>query len=401
LWPGFLPDGRHFIYRAAAFDDNRSATYVGSLDAPGERIRLDGVTSAALYSSGYVLFVRDGSLVAQRFDPKGLRLHGTPVQVAPRVAFPAEDHGMTFSASDRVVSYIAPGAIKQLTWLDRSGRPIGSFEGATDLREPVLSPDGEQFLAVRSKPDVGNDVWVGSTASGETVRLSTGLPQSSVPAWSPDGQRIAFTSAGDLYWVPTGGGQATLIRKAPNGEQPLRLQDWSADGRYLVFYTFGPLTNADLWSLSLENGRAVPFRHGPANEGPARVSPDSQWVAYASDELGKWDETEVFVEPFPAGGVRLKVSEGGGGQPQWRADGKELFYLSLENDLIAVEVDPGPPLHFPQRRKLFHVALNERLRDVRSSFAVSRDGTRFLFSARPANATPITVRFNWTSALHN
>jgi Tol biopolymer transport system component len=308
---------------------------------------------------------------------------------------------MTFSASSGVVSYIAPGAVKQLTWLDRAGNPIGSLEGAADLSNPVLSPDGNQFVAIRPKPDVGNEIWVGSTASGQAVRLSTGLPQSGLPVWSPDGQSIAFTSAGDLYRIPSGGGQATLIRKAPSGEEPLRLQDWSTDSRYLIFYTLNPLTNADLWLLSLANGRAEPFRNGPANEVPAQISPDAQWVAYASDELGKWDQTEIFVEAFPTGGRRQKVSESGGGQPQWRSDGRELYYLSLESDLIAVDVAPGNPLHFSHRRKLFHVALNEPIRDVRNSFAVNRDGTRFLFSARPVNATPITVRFNWAQDLRN
>ena len=185
--------------------------------------------------------------------------------------------------------------------------------------------------------------------------------------------------------------------KAPTPEQPLRLQDWSPDGRYLVFYSPRPQTQADLWWLSLADGRAEPLRQSPANEFSAQVSPDSHWVAYRSDETG---QPEIFLQQFPRGDIRQKVSANGGDQPRWRRDGRELFYLSSDNDLVAVEIHPGSPPRVGPGQKLFHVALWKSRGDDRNNYAVSRDGSRFLFSVRPGSATPITVRLNWTAALH-
>jgi DNA-binding winged helix-turn-helix (wHTH) protein/Tol biopolymer transport system component len=396
LWPSFLPDGRHFVYRAAAYDDTRAGTYVGSLDSIDERTRLEGVTSAAVYATGYLVFVREGALVAQRFDAERRQLKGDPFVIAQSVAAPDETRGLTFSASGTVVSYLSGGLYNQLAWFDRRGLFLRALDPSAGWSSPALSPDNRQVLANRPKADVGNQLWIAPTDSGTASKLETGLPQAGLAVWSHDGRRIAFTSAGDLYWMPADGVHADLLMKAPTREEPLRLQDWSRDGRVLVYYTPDPKTGPDLWWYSIADRKAQPFLQSPAKEFQAQLSPDGHWLAYTQEAA---NQREVYVQRFPEGGSVQKISANGGAQPQWRQDGKELFYLSLENNLMAVEVRPGSPPRFGQPQKLFHVVLNQSLTDVRNSYAVSSDGSRFLLSARPANLPPIAVRLNWTAAL--
>lgn len=320
---------------------------------------LDGSVSAAVYAPpGYLLFVREGALVAQRFDAERQRTEGTPVVIAPNVPTPDEDHGLTFSVAGDIVSYVSGGTHNQLAWFDRDGRPLGVIEGSIDLNTPTLSPDDARVLATRPKADWGNQIWIAPTTSGAPVPFDTGLPQGGLGVWSHDGQTVAFTSAGDLYRVSAGGGRAELLMKAATPEQPLRVQDWSRDDRFLVYYAPRPKTGPDLWWFSIADHHAEPFLQSPADEAQGQLSPDGNWMAYTSNESGQF---EVWVQSFPAGGSKHKISASGGAQPQWRRDGGELFYLSLDNTLMSVEVQPGSPLLFRAPRALFHIALNESL----------------------------------------
>lgn len=398
MFPSFLPDGRHFVYRAAAFDDSRSGTYVGSLDSPVERTRLDGIDSAAMYASGYLVFLRDGALVAQKFDSDRRRLEGMPQVLARRVAPSNEADGLTFSASGNVVSYIVGGAHDVLAWFDRAGRRLTSLDTLSDMENPSLSPDDAVVLGGRAKAEVGNEIWAASTTSGTPWRLQTGLTQSGLTAWSGDGKQILITSAGSLYSLPAVGGHAELLMKPPTREQPLRVQDWSRDGRFLIFISFGPgtKTDADLSWFSMADHKTGVFVNSLADEGQAQFSPDGHWLAYTSNEA---EQFEVYVQRFPEGGSKQKVSISGGAQPKWRRDGKELFYLSLENKLMSVDVHLGSEARFGVPHELFQIPLHVSVTTHRNDYAVSRDGNRFLFSIPPANPRTITVRLNWTAAL--
>jgi hypothetical protein len=399
LWPSFLPDGRHFLYRAAGIDDDRSATYVGSLESLYDRSHLDGVTSAAVYASGYLLFVRERALVAQRFDPEKRRLEDAPIVVAANVAAPIESQGMTFSASHNVISFISADTHSHLAWFDRAGQRLETLEESTDLHEPSLSPNDAQIAADRPRPDVGNDIWIAPTKSGTPSRLDTGRPRGALAVWSHDNKRIAFTSVGDIFSVPAIGGHPDLLLKAPSDEQPLRLQDWSQDGRFLIYYTPDPKTKADVWWLS-SDGTGGPFLHSAADEWQAQLSPDGHWMAYTSNQTG---QPEVYVRRFPQGEPSQKISVSGGAQPQWRRDdGKELFYLSSQNQLMSVEVRSDSRQRFGDAGKVFLIPwrVSVTLTTYRNDYAVSRDGNRFLFVAPLPDPAPITVRFNWTAALH-
>ena len=397
VWPCFLPDGRHFLYRAVAFDDQRSATYLATLDST-ERVRvLDTSGSAALYAPpGYLLSVREGALVAQRFVAATGRLEGPPVLIAANVAPPDEARGMTFSVAGDVVSYVSGGPHDELVWFDRGGRRLGVLPGSTDLNTPTLSPDETEVLAVRPKPDGFNQIWIAPTTSGAPWRFDTGLSQGGLAVWSHDGRTVAFTSAGDLYRAPAGGGTAELLMRAPTPEEPLRVQDWSRDDRFLVYYTPKPKTGPDLWWFSIADRHAEPFLQSTADEAQGQLSPDGKWIAYTSNESGPY---EVWVRSFPSATSKHRISTTGGAQPQWRREGRELFYLSLDNTLMSVEAHIGPQPTFGAPRPLFHIALNESLTVRRTHYAVSRDGRRFLFSAPRSIQAPITVRLKWTAAL--
>jgi eukaryotic-like serine/threonine-protein kinase len=396
LWPNFLPDGRHFLYRAVAFDPRRSGTYVGSLDAPERRTPLDGVTSAAVYAEpGYLLFVRDNTLLAQRFDARRQQLEGEPTLVAAHVAPPSVGQGMTFSASGPNISFLAGGAANQLAWFDRHGARLATLESSSGWIHPALSLDDEVVAA--APLEVGTEIWIAPKNSVTPLRLDTGLPQGGLAVWSRDGRQIAFTSAGNLYSIAARGGERRLIVAEPNNQQPLRLQDWSADGQFLLYYMPDSNTNADLGWFSTTDRKSTLFLSSSANELQGQLSPDGHWIVYASDETGQY---EVYADRFPEKGFKTKISTSGGAQPQWRHDGKEVFYLSLKNELMSVEVGHGARPSFPGARKLFHIMLNSKLTDHRNDYAVSRDGKRFLISTPSPNPPPIIVRANWTAAPH-
>ena len=352
------------------------------------------MTSAAVYAEpGYLLFVRDNTLFAQRFDAERQQLEGAPTLVAPHVAQPSVGQGLTFSASTTNISFLAAGAANQLAWFDRHGARLGTLESSTGWIHPALSLDDDVVAA--APLEVGTEIWIAQKDSVTALRLDTGLPQGGLAVWSRDGRQIAFTSAGDLYSIPARGGERRLILAQPNNQQPLRLQDWSADGRVFVYYRPDPKTNADLGWFSTSDLKSTLFLNSSANEWQGQLSPDGRWIVYASDETGQY---EVYADRFPEKGFKTKISTSGGAQPQWRRDGKEVFYLSLKNELMSVEVRHAFQPGFGSPQKLFHIILNSTLTEHRNDYAVSHDGQRFLISTPSPHATPIIVRSNWTAA---
>ena len=177
------------------------------------------------------------------------------------------------------------------------------------------------------------------------------------------------------------------------------VNDWTDDGRYLVYVSSNSTTKQDLWILPL-SGDPTPqiYLRTPANEMQARVSPDGRWAAYTSDESGRH---EVYVDSFPTPGMKVTISNGGGAQPQWRGDGRELFYLAADGSIVAVPFRPGTTLRVGQSQSLFRFALPSSLSDDRNLYAVSSDGRRFLVVSledREARE-PITMLANWTALL--
>jgi eukaryotic-like serine/threonine-protein kinase len=396
--PSFLPDGRHFFF-VAGTGPTSGSVYVGSLDSSDVKLILRS-NSAAVYSpAGYVLFLRESTLMAQRFDLETLSTRGEAVAVAEGVGrfFVA----ISYVVSDNGILIYRHAATQQtrLAWVDRSGRPQASGAPAGVYDEMSLSPDDMRVTFARPGQN-GTDVWLTDLERRITSRFTFRPPLNNVPIWSPDGRQIIFASARDGHLdfyqrAADASGPDELLLKV-NAQPILFPSDWSADGRFLTYYRTDPKTQLDIWTLSLGGDRRpVPFLHGDFNESQGQFSPDGRWLAYVSDESGN---QQVYVQSFPALGGQRQISTEGGTQPRWRRDGKELFYLAPDRKMMAVTVKTGATFDADAPRVLFQTELN--VPALRQSYAVSADGQRFLLNtSADAGPPPMTVVLNWPALL--
>jgi serine/threonine protein kinase/Tol biopolymer transport system component len=412
-FPWFLPDSRHILYYVGG-PEEVSGVYVIATET-GESRRLTGADSAAVYDarSRRVLFVRQGTLLAQPFDPDALTLAGDPFPVAERLESSAVLGLPAFSLSDTGVLAYGTGsgyAGMQLVWVDRGGKPVGTVGDAAAYRGIDLDPDGRRVAFHRHDSNAGGDIWVTDLSRGTTSRFTFDASQdNSSPIWSPDGQRIAFASlrAGKwgLYEKPAGGAGAET--KLAEFESVVMPMGWSPDGRAMVYWANNPKTAQDLEVLrpGQQRGPAhgTPLVNTPFIDSHAQVSPDGRWVAYFSNETG---QPEVYVQPLSGGSGKWQVSNGGGIFPRWRGDGRELFYMSQlsQGRLMAVDVRvSGDTFEAGTPRELFDTGyVNLGHVGNYHTYAVSRDGQRFLIPRPVGDASrtdnPLVVVLNWAQA---
>ncbi len=409
-WPYFLPDGRHFLYLARNAQPENSAIYVRSLDSKDAKRVLQVHSSVAFAPAGYLLFVRDTTLMAQAFDADKLEIKGDAVPLAEQaVRNPLNGRAM-FSVSENGVIALRTGdlALNQLMWFDRTGKQLGTATARGNYNTPSLSPD-EKRVAV-SRVDfqtiTAYDIWLIDLARSTQIRLTTDPASDTNPAWSSDGSRIAFVS--------TRGGMTSIYQKSSSGagaeealvtSKELKISpDWSPDGRFILYAQLNPKTNVDLFLLPLSGERKPePFLQTNFIEAQGRFSPDGRWVAYISNETGQF---EVYVQSFPAAGGKVLVSTGGGAQPQWRGDGKELYYYAPDRKLMAVEVSgEGSTFNVGFARPLFEIRVGgagiDRGFPGLGYYTAARDGKRFLVAGSPEipERQQITVVLNWTADL--
>jgi Tol biopolymer transport system component len=403
-WPEFLPDGRHFLFMSRSTQPGQDGIYAGSLDWPETSRVLATDSRVAFAPPGYLLFVREGTLLAQSFNADTLRLIGDAVPAAAKVgAYPVTGEA-AFSSSATGLAYASGVAIpaSQLTWFDRSGRTFGTIGATGPNRNAALSRDGTRVAVQREDLDSGgNDLWVVDVAGGSTSRFTFGSAQKRSPVWSPDGNRIAFGSyvgTTDLYQKNTNGagGEELLLKTGATGALAT---DWSSDGRVLVYDAAGPKTSYDLWILPLVGDRTPhPFLQTGFVETQGQLSPDGRWMAYSSDETGV---REVWVQPVPASGAKWQLSTEGGAEPRWRRDGSELFYVAGTGMLMAVPIKAGAPtLEAGPPKPLFETH-RPYTGPLFSNYVPAADGQRFLVNTTAADTppSPITVVLNWTAAL--
>ena len=404
--PSFLPDGRHFLYRV---NGASPGVFLGSLDSL-EGVRLLDADSNAIYAPpGYVLFTRQAMLLAQAFDDVSLRLVGEPVPVAEDVATDLVNGLSAFSASDNGVLAYRKGGIRsvnfQLTWFNREGKLVESVGSAAPFRGVDLAPDGMR-AAIHRHDTVGGDLWILERARGTMSRFTFDAAQdNSAAVWSPDGTRVAYSSIR--------GGKWGLYQKPSNGsgaEEPLLESDvrvapdaWSRDGSSLVYETIGPETASDLMLLPLGSRTPTPLLHTKFNESTGQVSPDGNWLAYQSNESGS---SEIYLDAFPQGGAKLKVSTAGGSNPRWRGDSRELFYtLPSPNSLKMVATSlrgNGSSLEAGSPVTLFEYPyLGVTHPAPYREYAVTADGQQFLVERLAADevGTTVEVVLNWNAAL--
>jgi serine/threonine protein kinase len=404
-WPQFLPDGRHYLFYQRSSKSEHQGVYVASLDA-AETTRVLVSMGAGQYGSGYLLFVRDGMLFAQTFDDRALRTRGEAMRVADHIGYFGSSLGYAaVSVSPAGVPYGPNVALTTtLQWRDRDGATRGSSIAPSVYRSPRLSPDQQRVAVTRSEPDSSqSDIWVLELARGNPSRVTFDPMNDWFPAWSADGSRIFFGSSRS--------GTTAIFQKA--GSEPDQFfaggrdgsgtamypNDTSSDGRFLIYTESSPRAY-DLGVVPLSGAaKPGPFLASPFNEVQSRFAPNSRWIAYASDESGKF---EVYVRPFPAASGQSLISVAGGMQPEWRRDGKELFYISADRKLMAVPVtteattfSAGVP------HALFDVQVPEQTAPFPTDYTVTADGQRFLVNTvvdQPARAA-LTIITNWTSEL--
>jgi Tol biopolymer transport system component len=421
-FPSFLPDGKHFVY--SRFSEN-PGIFIGSLGVKPEQQssrRVLATELMAVYAPsseagmGRLLFGRNGTLLAQPFDERRLDLVGEPVQLVLRVATFAE-FGEFSASSNGVLAYQSSENGEGLsgpTWFERNGKELGAAgdPGSYQYFDLGLSPDATRAAVTRKSlmsPGDFEGMWLIDLVRGVSTRFTVDPPSGGTPVWSPDGRRIAFesTRAGveGIYQRASDGASSEQVLVPPTGDR-MAANDWSRDGRFLLYAKVDPKTNCDLWVLPLatdgtRGGTPAPFANTAFNEDQGQFSPDTHWIAYVSDESGRF---EVYVRPFPAppgGGSKTQVSRGGGMQPRWRRDGRELFYFSLDGNLMAVDATQGPIFKAGMPRLLFKAHIARRGKEPPldgPAWGVTPDGKRFLINANK-NPPPITVVLNWDAEL--
>jgi len=406
--PQFLPDGHHFLYLALSGDTEKSAIFVGDLQSNGRKLVLQSSTMARYVESagGSLLFVRENTLLAQPFDPGKLQMAGDAVPLAEHVDTPQSNYGYFGTSRDGTLVYASGGggANLQITWLDHSGKTVGTIGKAADAQTPRLSPNGKMVAVDRLDPQSGKrDIWLHDLARGTEQRL-TFANDNQFPAWSPDSLRVAYfqrtgTDTRVVVKSADGGGQEDVLENAYKAPQ-----DWTRDGRYLISATNSgnPKTGNDLWALPISEGKPtgkpVPLRETEFREWHGRVSPDGRWLAYMSNESKR---DEVYVVGFPSLNGHWQISVDGGEFPVWSRDGRELYFVSLNNKMMSVDIQqaikPGTQFQAGVPKPLFDVRMGT---SNNRSYDVGADGRFLIATPVEQSATvPMTVVLNWQAGL--
>jgi eukaryotic-like serine/threonine-protein kinase len=401
LWPAFLADGKRFVFLTTSVDPAVRGIYTASLGS-GQTTRLVDATVRAVFAlPNHLLFIRDGTLLAQQLDAAGSKLMGEPKAIAEHIAY-NPDVGLgrsTFTASDTGVLVYRTGDVggtvmAQLTWFDRKGARLGQL-GEPGLHQAFsLSPDGTRVaVSIYDRRSRQADIWIVDAARGTRTRLTFDAADEDFPIWSPRGEQLAFVSARSNLHVKaaTGvGSEETLLE----GTTDAVVDDWSPDGQFLIYETTDPKTGADLWILPRAGARtARPLLQTPADEGSAQLSPDGRWLAYVSNESGL---SEVYVQPFPLSGAKWQISRDGGTEPRWRADGNELYYLAADRSVAAVEVKGAATFEVGAPVALFRVAA----RNIgENTYIVARDGRVLANTNNIQTGTTMTVVTDWMQRL--
>jgi len=401
-WPEFLPDGRHFLYVAIGQKLADSKVLLRALDGKEAKPLLGTASRVQFAPPGYLLYVREETLVAQRFDARALKVTGEPTPIAENLGTDAV--GLAhFSASETSVLTYRAGETRarQLVWVDRNGKELGVLGETAEYGDLWFSPDGKRMVIDMPESRSGNlDLWIRDLARDVTSRFTFDPASDSAPLWSPDGRRIVFTSnrkgaAGDLYEKDASGAGEDEVLLATEEEK--YASDWSTDGRFIVFWSRGKDTGWDIWALPTGGDKkAFPVLKTPFQEMRPSLSPDARFVAYQSNESGR---SEIYVREFPTPKSKWQISRGGGTEPFWSARGREIFYRAPDSKIMSVPVEAGPSFSAGAPIALFQARLQPAI--LRAHYRPSPDGQRFLTLAPLGRESilPTTVTLNWATAL--
>ena len=407
LWPQWLPDGRSFLYLAVSRQPPLSGVYLARVGEPTRRLVLASPLRASFVEPDILLYPKDSRLMAQRFDVSAGTLTGAAVEIAPGLATSPGDGAVALSvASPGVLAFANRPRLpsRELVWIDRSGRRIGTASVTGHYANLFLSPD-ERFVALETgMPDVqpaAPDLFVLDVSRNVSSRLTNSPANDEGAVWDAGSKRFVYArhrairERSDLYLKDL---------REPDRDQPLLVDetgnkhpfDWSADGRLLLYGLGQPKSpRQDIWVLPFDGDpRPYPWLATPFDESEARFSPDGRWVAYESDETGI---REVMVRAFRSPAVRIQISAGGGTQPRWSRDGTELYYVS-DYHLMTVPVRAGAILEPGAPQPLFEFRRLQPVPTMPTPYAVSGSRDRFLVGAvvDEGGPSPVTVVLNWT-----
>jgi serine/threonine protein kinase len=405
-WPCFLPDGVHFTYLSFQIGQENHPVYLGSLESSKRTLLLDAAGAPVYAPAGYLIYSRGGALVAQAFDAKRLELRGDPISLTTGLSGGSLSAGPVASASTSgVLVYRDPDANPETRVLlihpDDSAPRVLALPTAW-WQNPRFSPDGRMLAMERWKSGpLKVDLWLLPLSNEPAVRFTFSPGGNRNAVWSADGTRIVYAlTRGDstaLYEKPTNGAspEHSLFRfqhMRGAGGVPI---DWSRDGRFVLLAGLG-FYSVGLSVLPLEGDRRpIPYLASHANQSGGRFSPDGRWVAYVSDESGQF---EVYAQSFPDPGIKYQVSSEGGSRPRWRSDGKEIYYLGREGNLMAVSVQTSPTLRVSPPR--LHIRMGQL---PIQELDVSSDGREAVCTVPGGNASgsqsTYTVVVNWTEGL--
>lgn len=402
--PQYLPDGRHFLVELIP-NSGGSRIVVGSLDSKS-LVDLAPTGSNALYAApGYLFYLDQSTLMARPFDARALRFTGPASPVAQNVGvYGGPNYGyFSVSAAGGMLVYqaVPSESTNEMVWFNRAGQKLGVVGQPGIHSTPALSPDGTR-LAVGVGEEQKRDIWVYDLKRGTASRLTFNPADDVNPAWSAHGDQILFSSTRSGLW--------SIYEKAADGlgsTQPVfqsqqsaaALDDLSTDGRYAMYDTAAGLPTTQLFALPLFGDRKpVAVVQGNFGAGSAQFSPNGRYVAYNSNETGR---EEVYVQTFPQQAGRWEISTAGGIQPMWRRDGKELFFLTPDEKLMAVDVNTASAaFQAGIPRELFQPKLVPTYY-WRNIYVPALDGQRFLMITPVGQDTPepITVVVNWPTLL--
>lgn len=402
-WPEFLPDGKHFVYLAANFSGkpDMNAIFLASLDSPDRRLLVNSTANAAYAEPGYLVYLRDKTLVAQPFDRRSYVLSGEPHALSDEILFLPQVNRAIFgvSSGDVLLMQTGKGAnMSQLAWFDRSGKPAGTVGQPGWYDNVRLSPDGRRVATDQTDPDGRNiDVWVHELSRGTVTRLTFDPALDQTPVWSADSRKVLFSSnrGGNFaLYLKNADGAGSEQRLVDYGGALANAWDWSRDGKYVLVRR-----GSELGYLAWPERTTTSLLQAKWTVRGAQFSPDGRWLAYASNETGNM---EVYVSPFPSVTGKWQVSNAGGQEPKWRNDGKELFYMSKDGKIMAVSVSAGASFEAGTPVALFQTHRRQPMssQDL-FSYDVSSDGQKFLIATNldEPNAAPLSVLLNWASEM--
>ena len=410
-WPTFLPDGRRYLFIARSSDPSKSGLFLATLDSPARTFLLN-VISSVDYSSGFLFYQRDGTLMAHPFDADAGRLTGDPVPAVENVLYNAGNGRGAFSVSESGVLVFAPGGDignvdeRKVMMFDRTGKSARQIGGPRGYATATLSPDGRQAVVseeTTSQPVV-RVLSLMDMERGVLTRFTTGNDDERNPVWSRDGSSVVFQSRrGDTYGIyrRSAGGGAVKDELLFSAAEQVVPSGFSSDGKLLLL-TRGAAATQRIWILPVTGDRkpVEAFPGATVAQLSAVFSPDDKWIAYT--EARSPSDAEVYIQPYPADDRRVRISPSSGRNPQWMPGGRQIVYRSSDDALRSVEIRPDGRTY----RASEPVTLFTQPRVTRNSWYFSTDERveKFLLVVPPdrvqtETAAPITVIVNFVQGL--